>query len=527
MLCPRCHAQWDGERRACLRCGFVLPVASGDAVARPAGRERPHWSTGSGGRPPHFHVPRVTPVAGRHAGGQQPPVPPVLVSEAPRYQSPAEQLRQHRPWQASGGGARQEPTTLDDQRRTDEQLHERERQGVRRSSGSQPSTVTEGLRSLQAGELLQGGRYRLAERQGRHEWLAEAYETFWLAHDARRGGAPVRICEFVLPREDSRLRGALVRSAASSLHAAGRHTQIPTLLDVFSEAERDFFVFEHVEGESLLLRLRRRGRPLGEQEVVECCLQMVDVLEFLASQTPPIVHGLIRPDYIIAGRTRSHYVLTGFSVMLASGATQFVTGMARAQLSPYTAPELTHGVIDSRIDLYALLATAYHLATGCPPARSQGRIPPARQLNPALSPGFEAVLTKGLYSGQGLRPDLSQRYQHPAQLREALTERTTQQEAPLRVAEPHAELSQSVASEPRPPATEPLPDVPEDPLQGHPILQSLAPSSDLPQHEESLLPAPEELPPLPDGNDYQRVLLWGITLFLSLALTIALARGWF
>jgi serine/threonine protein kinase len=387
--------------------------------------------------------------------------------------------------------------------------------------------VSEGLRGLQAGEQLQGGRYRLGERQGRQEWLAGAYETFWLAHDARRGGAPVRVCEFVLPREDSRLRASLVRSAASALHVAGRHTQVPTLLDVFSEAERDFFVFEHIEGESLLLRLRRRGRPLDEQEVVECCLQMADVLEFLASQTPPIVHGLIRPDSIIAGRTRSHYVLTGFSVMLASGATQFVTGLARSQLSPYTAPELSHGVIDTRIDLYGLLATAYHLLTGCPPARSQGRIPPARQLNPALSLGIEGILSKGLYSGQGLRPDLSQRYQHPADLRQALTERTTQVEQPVQVAESPAALSQSAASTPRPPTTEPLTASSSgETLQNHPLLQSLAPP-DLFQPEESLLPAPEELPPLPDGNDYRRVLLWAMTLFLSLALTIALARGWF
>nr|BBH94784.1 hypothetical protein KTA_29830 [Thermogemmatispora argillosa] len=408
--------------------------------------------------------------------------------------------------------------TLDDQRRTDGPLHGQERAGG-------------GVKALRAGELLQGGRYRLGECQGRHEWLAGAYEAFWLANDTRRGGAPVRICEFVLPREDRRLQGALVRSAAAALHTAGRHTQIPTLLDVFSEAERDFFVFEHTEGESLLLRLRRRGRPLSEQEVVECCLQMVDILEFLASQTPPIVHGLIRPEYIIAGRARAHYVLTGFSVMLASGATQFVTGMARSQLSPYTAPELSHGVIDTRIDLYALLATAYHLLTGCPPLRNQGRIPPARQLNPALSPGLEAILSRGLYSGQGLRPDLSQRYQHPAQLRQALMERTTQAPAPIQVAESFSPSPQPAGSESRSssapaPTTEPLTDTSEDPLRDHPLLQSLV-ASDPFQREASLLPAPEELPPLPDSNDYRRVLLWAFTLFLSLALTIALARGWF
>ncbi|WP_322480474.1 protein kinase, partial [Thermogemmatispora sp.] len=300
MLCPRCHAQWDGERQACLWCGFVLFGTSEDEAARQRDQERLRWHTEPEVKEPRLHVPRATPFS----GGRQPPVPPVLVSDEglPR-QAPMKGSQRQRSWQAQGCNGRREPVTLDDQRRTDEQRHARKGAAGDRSAG--PRSAGGGGRALHAGTLLQGGRYRLGECQGRHEWLAGAFEAFWLAHDIRRGGAPVRICEFVLPREDHRLQGALVRSAAAALHAAGRHTQIPTLLDVFSEAERDFFVFEHIEGESLLLRLRRRGRPLSEQEVVECCLQMVDILEFLASQTPPIVHGLIRPEYIIAGRTRS------------------------------------------------------------------------------------------------------------------------------------------------------------------------------------------------------------------------------
>ncbi len=284
--------------------------------------------------------------------------------------------------------------------------------------------------------------------------------------------------------------------------------------------------------------MRRRGHPLSEREVIECCLQMVDVLEFMASQTPPVVHGLIRPDYIIAGRTRSHYYLTGFSVVLASGATQFTAGMARSQLSPYTAPEFAHGVIESGSDIYALLASAYHLLTGSPPTRTHGRILPARQLNPAVSPALEAVLARGLSSGQGLRPDLSQRYRHPEQLRQALSEREIVSGTLEHTTA--AALSSSAPSSPAPATPPPQPSVLQTPasaavglspslsglLQDHPILQSLAPA-ELVEREATLLPAPEDLPPLPDSHDHLHALAWTLTLFLSLILTIALARGWF
>src|SRR5437763_7039094 len=138
-----------------------------------------------------------------------------------------------------------------------------------------------------------------------------------------------------------------------ALTSVGRHPHIPTLWDAFSERGRNFFVFEPIEGESLLARMRRTGRPIPEQDVIECCLQMTEVLELLAQQSPSLVHGLISPEHIIIGRSGSQFILTNFSIILAGGATQFVSGIERTHLSVYTTPEFVRGVIDVRSDLFS------------------------------------------------------------------------------------------------------------------------------------------------------------------------------
>ena len=286
---------------------------------------------------------------------------------------------------------------------------------ARRSAGS--FVVNEGAAPLEVGALLRGGSYRLTERLSQQTWLPGVCETIWLAEDSKHYNALVRLCEVALPEKDRASRRALFFAATRTLHAAGKHPHLPALLDIFEEKERGFFVFERVEGESLLARMRRIKRVLSEQEVIDCCLQVVDVLEYLAQQSPPVVHGLIQPANILLGRTNGRYMLTNGSIILATRAARYSADVSRAQLSPYAAPEFGRGPVNASADLYALVATAYFLATGLLPVKQSGIIPPARQFNPNLSPQLETILARGLYSGLGLRPDTSLRYQRPAELR--------------------------------------------------------------------------------------------------------------
>ncbi|MBA2284133.1 MAG: protein kinase [Ktedonobacteraceae bacterium] len=556
MVCPRCNAAWDQSKQACTRCGFaVRPQRRTTSAAEPDIRQPPVNRVSESFGPENFpgaeparRVHSVRPATSGPAGGPRTPIPPAFGEGQAESEA---QFRQERPFRVkfykervsseeSGTVVQEDPRST---RSTDaltwdastapepprkpgsatQHIHNRERQ--RRTQAPhqpEPASEQQGAPRLKPGMLLYSNRYRLSECLAQQTWQAGASETQWLAQDARRGGALVRLAEVVLPERDSALKQSIIRSATMALHAVGRHTHVPTLLDVFNDQERTFFVFEHVEGESLFARMRRLGHFLAEPEVIECCLQVTGVLEFLEQQSPPLVHGLLRPENIIVGRTRSHYILTNFSVILAGGATQFVSGSARSQLSPYAAPEFSHGVIDARSDIYSLIATAYYLLTGSVPVRSNGSIMHARRLNPHISAPFEAILAKGLYSGQGLRPDISQRYQHASELRQALLMQHTVS-GTLTPAPPQP------PSEERQPPTPPTPPISasENTLRNHPALQSLVANLDLDKEERVLLlPEPENLPPLLESNDYQRALVLLCGLLLCLATVIVVTRGW-
>lgn len=376
---------------------------------------------------------------------------------------------------------------------------------------------------LSPGTLLRRGRYRLQKPLERQEWLSGASETMWLAQDAQRNASPVMIREVILPENSSFITQSTLRTATMALTSVGRHPHIPTLWNAFGEGGRSFFVFEPIGGESLWARMRRTRRPIAEQEIIECCLQMTEILELMAQQSPPLVHGLISPEHIIIGRSGSEFVLASFSIILAGGATQFISGIELSHLSAYTAPEFVRGVVDVRSDLFSLIATAYHAVTGSSPVGVNGSFPQARRLNPNISPQFEAILSKGL------RPVASQRYQRPSELRQdllamrsvkaALVSRSTQRfEPPVSTPSTMDQGQGKLPVEPPQQAS-----VPDSLRQA---FQSLVPAEDIDEHK-LLLPSPEELPPLQERNHRLDAALWLSGIMICLLLIVFLSRGFF
>lgn len=384
-------------------------------------------------------------------------------------------------------------------------------------SGSIPSGSLKDQRSLMPGTILRNGRYRLRELQGRQDWLSGVYESMWIAQDAQRSGSQVMICELAVPESGTMMVQSMLRAATMALTSVGRHPRVPTLWDAFSDQGQNFFVFEPLEGESLLARMRRTGRALPEQEVVECCLQIVELLDLLSQQSPPLVHGLIRPEHVIINLSGSQYLLTNFSVIMAGGATQFIAGIDRSQLSPFMAPELGRGGIDPRFDLYSLLATAYYAVTGNPPNGNNGTvIPSAQKLNPSVSAAFDAILMKGL------RPIANQRYQHPLELRQDLLGLRSVNGS---IASRNETLVNGQAS-PRPAlspisvTSQPVPDSVAQVLPG-----LLATGLDDEDEVGAALPKPEELPPLEQRNDMVPSLVWLVGILICLMAIVIVGRG--
>ncbi len=411
MKCPRCGNEWDTGKNLCPHCGLPepLPISwetishvstlqsqqSSLAGSDPAAPSSPDAVTSSQHQPSiasHLPPDAVTPVS-IPARPQAPVTPlPTIDQAVPAALHLPSSLRARKLITAplSLGGARVPEPRM-----------------AYRSS-------LDALRPLASGVFLRGGRYRLRALQSHQQWAAGIYEGMWTAQDAQRSGSLVMICELVIPGQNIELVQSLLSASTIALASIGRYPAIPTLWDAFVDYGRHFFVFEPVGGESLLMHMRRTGRALPEQDVIECCLQVIEMLELLSQQTPPMVHGLIRPEHIFVSHDGTSYRLTNFSVVLAGGGTRFVAGMEHARLSPYVAPELARGIVDIRSDLYSLLATAYHAVTGSIPVALNGGIPQAQRLNPMVSSQFDAILAKGL------RNSVGQRFQRPSELRKKL-----------------------------------------------------------------------------------------------------------
>lgn len=371
---------------------------------------------------------------------------------------------------------------------------------------------------LAPGTVLRNGRYRLHEVLSRQEWKPGTFEVTWVAQDAQRGRTPVLLREVVIA-EGRESAQSILRSATVSLMAAGQLPRVPSLWDAFTENGRNFFCFEPIEGNSLMTRMRRLGRPMPEQEVLDCCLQIAEVLEALSAQKQPVVHGMIRPEDIIISRN-GQYVLTGFSVVQAGSGGLYGASLDRAKLPPYAAPEVGNGLIDTRSDLYSLLATAYHVVTGSAPVRdgSIDGVPPVRRLNPSLSAQLEAVLARGL------RPNVAQRYRSASELKQELSAWKGGPQMPM-----GAIVSASGAS-----FTSVAPvafsggfqsasgDSPDSVAQ---MLPNMLISSVDEDESKALLPRPEDLPPMVERNDRLHSALWFIGIVACLLFVVLISRG--
>lgn len=267
--------------------------------------------------------------------------------------------------------------------------------------------IAQDKNAFSSGSLLCRGRYRLSEKYAIQQWADGAYETHWRAQDLQRGGASVTICAMEMPEMKVVATQAGLRTAMRALSSAGENPHIPVLLDVFRDNGRDCFVFAlRSAGRSLFAHMQQTGKKLQEQEAIACCLQLTEVLVAISQQEPPMVHGFINPEHIMLAQN-DQWVLTDFSIVLASGSNRYLTtNLDPSLLSPFVAPEFAQGVIDSRSDMYSLLMTVYYGMTGM---FSTGHV-----LNVSLSPPFAAIFIKGLH------PNASRRYQQLSDLRRDL-----------------------------------------------------------------------------------------------------------
>ncbi len=286
--------------------------------------------------------------------------------------------------------------------------------------GTPPDTPTampgnSSSRSLATGSRLQGGRYVIKKVLGQGGMGAAL-----LATDIRLDGKPVVIKELISDTVDPDHLQDDVRNFKRevSLLAHLDHPLIPNVTDHFQEGSRYFMVQEYVDGENLEEQIERLGQPLKERDVLVCASEILDVLDYLAQQNPPVIHRDIKPANIIIGAKDRRAHLVDFGIARADVAKNVQRKQTSALGTPgYAPPEQYQGNADPRSDLYALAATMHHLLTNRDPRNHPPfSYPPVRAFNQQLSPEIEQILTRALAN------DINQRYQSAAMMKQDIDE---------------------------------------------------------------------------------------------------------
>jgi len=197
-----------------------------------------------------------------------------------------------------------------------------------------------------------------------------------------------------------------------------RHPGVVAVHDAGEAGGKLYIATEYVAGGDLAARIEREG-ALPEREVLRIGIAVAEALEALHGVG--LVHRDVKPENLLLDESDGAEPVPKLADLgLARAATgeDRVTVTGAAMGTPaYMAPEQAEGAaeVDARVDVYALGATLFTLATGSPPFTGStpwavvGQLltvpaPDLRERRPTASPALAALLADCLAKDPQRRP---------------------------------------------------------------------------------------------------------------------------
>lgn len=211
-----------------------------------------------------------------------------------------------------------------------------------------------------------------------------------------------------------------------------RHSALTRVIDHFSEGDGQFLVMDFIAGHDLWELLETRGEAFPVEEVLRWADQLLDALDYLHKQNPPIIHRDIKPQNLKLSHPGQVILLDfGLAKGFAGQISRVTTAGSIFGYTPNYAPleQIQGAGTDGRSDLYSLGATLYHLMTAVKPpdvltrltATTDGQpdpLRPADEVNDAVPSGVAKVLSTAMAIGRTQRPG------NATEMRRALSEVT-------------------------------------------------------------------------------------------------------
>jgi outer membrane protein assembly factor BamB/tRNA A-37 threonylcarbamoyl transferase component Bud32 len=182
----------------------------------------------------------------------------------------------------------------------------------------------------------------------------------------------------------------------ADLLATLSHPSIPRIYDYYTDKNSLYLVMEFIDGKDLEAILHEADDFLPVEQVINWAIDLCDVLSYLHNHKPePLVFRDMKPSNVMVDQ-HDQIRLIDFGI-----ARVFQPGTKGTMIGTegYSPPEQYRGEASPAGDIYALGATLHHLLTRRdpriePPFSFSER--PVREINPNVSPEFEAIINTSL-----------------------------------------------------------------------------------------------------------------------------------
>ncbi len=235
---------------------------------------------------------------------------------------------------------------------------------------------------LEPGKTLQNGRLNIV-RQLAFGGLSAIYLAQLNDKDL------IVVKEAVVPPnadEHSRAKAVELFQREAQLLIKLNNPNIARVFDHFQEDGRNYLTLEYIKGQDLRQLVKQHG-PQPPYVVIPWFLRLAQILSYLHTQTPPIVHRDLTPDNVVR-RDDGDLVLIDF------GAANEFVGTATGTLvgkQAYISPEQLRGKANTSSDIYALGGTIHFLLTGKDPEALSASHP--KELNDEVSDELDRLVS--------------------------------------------------------------------------------------------------------------------------------------